>query len=959
MAIQNINAGDIQRITSGQVIIDLVSIVKELVENSIDASSSKIEVLFKNSGLDSIEIIDDGIGIGEDDFTSVCLKHCTSKLSTFEQLSEVNTLGFRGEALSSLCSVSNLRITTCTKENYPRATELKYNAMGVLTNKKKVIGGIKGTSILVSSLFHNLPVRQKNLQKNLKREYNKAVSLLINYIIINPSIRFTVYNINPKTSKKNLIIGTKGTCSSTILDNVVNIFGSNGAYGLIPIDLSVDDIDVKFKLNRGDFPTHKKLNVRFKGYISNSSFGLGRSSGDRQYLFINGRPIIFKKFLKTINEVYKSFNHVQFPVVILNVIIDTEFLDINVTPDKRVIMIQNEDLINDILRNEVTKFFDTQNTVIPKNKSSGISLSDEKSSVSSNSVHETKVTAVVSNVNETSRETEVQKNLMVTRKREHHENKTDEEAGEKEVQEENDEEEEEEEKVEVDVEDVQEDIDEEEEGGEEEAEEAEEDQEDEEEEENEKEIMDLDEEADEINDDSKISRNKSIDSHLLVTKGTRTLDIGNNDKTQRARDKLLSDMGVVEVGLTSTNNRRNRNNDIENEQSSDNEDVLQILNERGVEKQHNNSLEFNDSNIHESTRISSKRNRDEQLFVSESDDEPKNDNKVLDLSSFKNSASEPKKLLKQIQPDVTDNLRISIGDREVEERPIKRTKTMISRDEITFNEDPAVITKHASKSYVHNLSTTLDVDLQHIYSELEKHQAPGKSQDDSSRNIAIDNIESTKEAEEKLSYTILKSDFLEMKLIGQFNLGFILVTLNSSNNLFIIDQHASDEKYNFEKLTEITTFQNQTLVIPKTIELNAIDEMIVMDNLSVFKQNGFVIQVEEDNPPGKRIKLISLPVLKNVLFDISDFHELIHLINTHNSTSNEGIKCSKIRSLLAMRACRSSIMIGQHLNRKTMTKILTNLSKLDKPWNCPHGRPTMRHLTELQKWSSFKDDYQL
>lgn len=959
MAIQNINAGDIQRITSGQVIIDLVSIVKELVENSIDASSSKIEVLFKNSGLDSIEIIDDGIGIGEDDFTSVCLKHCTSKLSTFEQLSEVNTLGFRGEALSSLCSVSNLRITTCTKENYPRATELKYNAMGVLINKKKVIGGIKGTSILVSSLFHNLPVRQKNLQKNLKREYNKAVSLLINYIIINPNIRFTVYNINPKTSKKNLIIGTKGTGSSTILDNVVNIFGSNGAYGLIPIDLSVDDIDVKFRLNRGDFPTHKKLNVQFKGYISNSSFGLGRSSGDRQYLFINGRPIIFKKFLKTINEVYKSFNHVQFPVVILNVIIDTEFLDINVTPDKRVIMIQNEDLINDILRNEVTKFFDTQNTVIPKNKSSGISLSDEKSSVSSNSTQANKVTEVVSNVNETSREAEVQKNLMVTRKREHNENETDEEAGEKKVQEENDEEEEEEEEEEVEVEDVQETIDEEEEEAEAEAEEAEEEQEDEEEEENEKEIMNLDEEVDEINDDSNSSRNKIIDNDLLVTRGTRTIGIGNNHKTQRTRDKLLSDLGVVEVGLSNTNNRRNRNNNIENEQSSDNEDVLQILNERGVEKQHNNSLEFNDSNIHESTRISLKRNRDEQLFVSESDDEPKNGNKVLDLSSFKNNASEPKRLLQQIQPDVTDNLRISIGDREVEERPIKRTKTMVSRDEITFNEDPAVITKHTSKSYVHNLSTTLDVDLQHIYSELEKHEASGKSQEDSSRNIAIDNIESTKEAEEKLSYTILKSDFLEMRLIGQFNLGFILVTLNSSNNLFIIDQHASDEKYNFEKLTEITTFQNQTLVIPKTIELNAIDEMIVMDNLSVFKQNGFVIQVEEDNPPGKRIKLISLPVLKNVLFDISDFHELIHLINTHNSTSNEGIKCSKIRSLLAMRACRSSIMIGQHLNRKTMTKILTNLSKLDKPWNCPHGRPTMRHLTELQKWSSFKDDYQL
>lgn len=967
MAIQNIDARDVQKITSGQVITDLVSIVKELVENSIDANSSKIEVIFKNSGLDSIEVNDDGIGIEEQDFESVCLKHCTSKLSTFEQLSEVETLGFRGEALSSLCSISNISITTCTRENYPRATKLEYNPMGLLANKKKSIGGVKGTSITVSNLFHNLPVRQKNLQKNIKREYGKAISFLINYMIISPNIRFTLYNTNSKNNKKTLIMGTKGTSKSTILDNVVNIFGSNGAYGLVPIDISVDNMEVKFKLNQGDFPIEKKLNVQFKGYISNCSFGLGRSSSDRQYLYINGRPILLKKYLKTINEVYKTFNHVQYPVVILNLIINSEFLDINITPDKRIIMIQNEDLINDVLRNEITQFFNNQNNVIPKSKNSGITVTEQsRNTISSNSDN------YGSNTNQgTLLERQMQKRINIgnesvnatlssTTLESLEDTQLRKDSGEEE-KEDNDEEEEEEEGNEGE----------------------------EEEEVKEKEIEEEDDEEDNDNREEEViivedhgtrsqSNKRGIDGEVMEEQNK--INIAKpihqeQDFNAKPTDsnKLIIETEIINKDANTLNKPQSKifekqllRNIQENLIDKSNEEIHLSLSSDDDNKPKASNTEpcIDTENIN--VNKDRKRNSDEMLFVSDSSEEqsedegsPEKGDKSIDLSSFRNkNVSETPKPRHSPNPYTEESLKISIGNKEVEERPVKRTRGPASRNEISFDEVPST-TKQQYKSHVHNLSTLIDVNLIDIIDSVRNNVNSAQNHKPTEKNIHIDNIEATKEAEEKLSYTILKSDFTKMKLIGQFNLGFILVTLNSSNNLFIVDQHASDEKYNFERLTETTSFQNQSLVIPKIIELNAIDEMIVMDNLDVFKQNGFLVEVEDNNPPGQRIKLISLPILKNVIFDISDFHELIHLINTHNSTRNDSLKCSKIRSLLAMRACRSSIMIGQHLNKKTMSRILTNLSTLDKPWNCPHGRPTMRHLIELKDWSVFNDDYSL
>lgn len=240
--------------------------------------------------------------------------------------------------------------------------------------------------------------------------------------------------------------------------------------------------------------------------------------------------------------------------------------------------------------------------------------------------------------------------------------------------------------------------------------------------------------------------------------------------------------------------------------------------------------------------------------------------------------------------------------------------------------------------------------------------------------------------EERLSLTVSKEDFSHMHIVGQFNLGFILAlrpsssssTTSSPAELFIIDQHASDEKYNFERLQSSTVVQNQRLVHPRTLHLTAIEEEIILENNATLLKNGFLVAVDDsgDLPVGQRCKLLSLPMSREITFSIADLEELIAILadspipppsfspspsssssspptnNINNNSSSPPIipRPSAIRKMFAMRACRSSIMIGKHLSKPQMAKIVKNMGELDKPWNCPHGRPTMRHLFGLAGW---------
>lgn len=169
----------------------------ELVENALDAGATSIEVRFKNNGLDSIEVQDNGCGIAPEDFDTIALKHYTSKLSTYDDLTSLQTFGFRGEALSSLCALSRFHIVTARTVDGSKGTKLEFEQSGKLKGTS-VIAAKQGTLVVVDSLFYNLPVRRKELEKTIKREYNKVLALLNAYACISTNVKFSVSNQVPK-----------------------------------------------------------------------------------------------------------------------------------------------------------------------------------------------------------------------------------------------------------------------------------------------------------------------------------------------------------------------------------------------------------------------------------------------------------------------------------------------------------------------------------------------------------------------------------------------------------------------------------------------------------------------------------------------------------------------------------------------------------------------------------------
>ncbi|XP_032429675.1 mismatch repair endonuclease PMS2 isoform X2 [Xiphophorus hellerii] len=198
-------------------------------------------------------------------------------------------------------------------------------------------------------------------------------------------------------------------------------------------------------------------------------------------------------------------------------------------------------------------------------------------------------------------------------------------------------------------------------------------------------------------------------------------------------------------------------------------------------------------------------------------------------------------------------------------------------------------------------------------------------------------------AEDELRREISKDMFKEMEIIGQFNLGFIITKLNS--DIFMIDQHATDEKYNFEMLQQHTVLHGQRLIVPQKLHLTAVSENVLLENVEIFQKNGFEFLIDEDAQVMERVKLVSLPTSKNWTFGPADIEELIFMLS-----DSPGVMCrpSRVRQMFASRACRKSVMIGTALSVGEMKKLVIHMGEIEHPWNCPHGRPTMRHLANLE-----------
>ncbi|GJC88234.1 DNA mismatch repair protein PMS1 [Colletotrichum liriopes] len=1039
--IKPIEGRTVHQIQSGQVIVDLCSVVKELVENSIDASASSIDVRFKNQGLDSIEVQDNGAGISPDNYETIALKHYTSKLSTYSDLATLQTFGFRGEALSSLCALSQFSIVTCMVKDVPKGTKLDFESSGKL-KETHVVAAQKGTNVIVENLFHNLPVRRRELQRNIKREWNKVIALLNQYACIQTGVKFSVSQ-QPTKGKRIVLFSTKG--NPTTRENLVNIFGAKTMTVLVKLDLAL-----KFEPTAGHGlksavkDRQASTEVRVQGYVSRPAHGEGRQTPDRQMFFVNGRPCGLPQFAKVFNEVYRAYNASQSPFIFADIQLDTHLYDVNVSPDKRTIMLHDQNRMLESLKEALASLFQSQDYTIPAaqqstqktqpgrkvavsrndgsnnenggpNQAASSAPGDEPSSEDDNESDDqprsrTKPiqrTRISKPRRLTSAETQSQSlisqwvgrttddKIIQHEEREPRSQSRGSPANDKSMRD----------SAALPTSDASELEDEP--GGEMPGPQAiqpearsittiETPQR----------VLDFNARLAEADDEDDTATSPGSGSRLGVGSElkeqaqipaitpVRTPRNGSlvSSSTPRLPKRSAPEVATITIGdstVTGSFETTPKRARVRSDMSS----LPGLMSKTTAFKPLTISAAANASFGTRLTQMfsatqSSRRegggrgsaelpNKADPDVDADSDDEGSNkgsqpndsplDEPMNDATGEGGSVAAPgitdEPSGPMAEPDMElpgrnnlSTLASMIGDGDKQDLP-RKTRYTDHRSHILKG---GTKRKDSTLQYCQSFkidAAGLQSRIQAWETELER-VTPQRS-----RSTMTSGIEA-EDAEEVLSLIISKLDFAKMSIVGQFNLGFIIAVRHAprdgdgdpsgDDELFIIDQHASDEKYNFERLQSTTVVQSQRLVHPKPLELTALEEEIVMENIPALDVNGFKVDIDDsgDQPVGSRCKLLALPLSRETTFTLSDLEELISLLGDHHLTeaSSSAPRPSKVRSMFAMRACRSSVMIGKALAQRQMEKLVRHMGELDKPWNCPHGRPTMRHLSGLGQW---------
>ncbi|MDP4180894.1 MAG: DNA mismatch repair endonuclease MutL [Bacillota bacterium] len=298
------------KIAAGEVVERPASVIKELVENSIDAGATNINVEVKNGGISLMRISDNGSGIDEDDVEIAFERHATSKIRSADELESISTLGFRGEALASIASVSIVELTTRTQKN---SYGIYARVEGGTLKEIKQTGCPVGTTFVVSSLFYNTPARYKFLKKD-STEFSYISEIINRIALAKPQISFKLAGNN------SIVLHTPG--NNDLLSVIFSIYGKEVSKNLTPISFEDSLISIK-------------------GYAGKPE--ISRSTRDYQSIFINGRYIKSKLISAAIDEAYKTFvMKNKFPFAVLNLQLNPMLVDVNVHPTKMEVRFSNE-----------------------------------------------------------------------------------------------------------------------------------------------------------------------------------------------------------------------------------------------------------------------------------------------------------------------------------------------------------------------------------------------------------------------------------------------------------------------------------------------------------------------------------------------------------------------------------------------------------------------------------------
>lgn len=839
------------------------------------------------------------------------------------------------------------------------------------------MAGQKGTTVSVANLFCRLPVRRKELEKNIKRELGKVVNLLNEYACVSTGVRFSVKNTDAKR-RQLVLLTTKA--NSTVKDNIANVYGAKTLSTLIPLTL-----DLEFEPSAIGRRIARELNkIHVHGYVSRPVVGEGRGTRDRQMYYVNSRPCGLPQIAKAFNEVYKSYNISQAPFVLADFQMDTNAYDVNVSPDKRTILLHDSAALIESLKEALDKSFQEAEQTVPQSQftsnkqqtdiqqrfrgspsTSSRGTPDKARTEQHTPVHEespagtaglTEAPLQYTGGNNSERGTSTQKETPVLVEHADTQLTSNGEAAEEDA------------------------------GSLEEA------------------VKRIRARAAEIPSHSnerqilKLQSRSPVENTSVIQNAfdrmrprrppaeVATITIGDKVTTSIVGHGALRKRDSLSAGNTESRRQSKRKIHTPSKPNIFGQNLKSFAAPGTQPEAHEGVAEEDIEDSIDSAQDSS----DEEVIENtqspvQSDDMPIDtgiventgsvedtesvENEQIDSSMLKAASNEfQSQFLNEEEKKAQEDARVRDLIRKAEEKATTSSENHIKRGNYIEKDQ---INKHSTTRLMGTLESsiaTIQAQMESVQNLLSSYARADETKEDDELFVK------QQTGEERLSLTVSKDDFAKMRIVGQFNLGFILATRShgadeptvpTEDELFIIDQHASDEKYNFERLQAETIVQNQRLVHPKTLDLTAVEEEIIRENKPALEKNGFVIEVDDsgDEPIGRRCKLVSLPLSKEVVFDIRDLEELIVLLSevptgiSRNSLKSDTYvpRPSKVRKMFAMRACRSSIMIGKTLTVKQMEKAVRNMGTIEKPWNCPHGRPTMRHLMSLGSWDEYNE----
>ncbi|KAJ2765438.1 ATP-binding mismatch repair protein [Coemansia nantahalensis] len=735
----------VQRLCAGQVVVDLATSVKELVENSLDAGATHIDIKLRDSGLGSITVADNGQGIDAAGFAALCRRHWTSKIQRFEDLDGVSTFGFRGEALSSLCTVATVTVTTATRESAPAGTQLTFTGDGELAGQTAVARE-RGTTVVVEGLFAKWPVRLQDLRKNVRREYLRLVALVEQYAIISDGVRLSLAN---QTRGGASTVAVRTLAQADRLARVVAVCGAAVRAHLVPV------------AHQADAAADGCPAMAIAGHVSRPLPDAGRAAADKQYFFVNGRPCDFPRAKRLVNELYRAHCPTRFPVFAIAITVDAASIDVNLTPDKRTILVRHEARLLDALRAALAHAFAPDESVFSVSR--------------------------------------VQTQLLPA--------------------------------------------------------------------------------AVAAEEPAAVAAEPALPALPAPA--------------------LTSVPGVVRCPGDWPSNSA------------------------GPKA----PAEAGEEPPRPAARGPSGRKQG-TLLPPVAEAAEAMDAEAMDVEE--RPAARPAPPPKRVR--VPGPPREAAADGCPRQTGGRLAAMVIGvcrgRQKDDAHDWGAVAARLRAKRA--REARRAEESQQRAEPDAELEQG------------GIDNASDPAAASSALSRLIHKRDFGAMGVVGQFNRGFIIARLGA--DLYIVDQHASDEKYNFEQLQQSATIASQPLIRPAVLELSVVDECVAIEHRPALEQNGFHLRIDEAADPGRRIALLSQPFIDQTLFTQQDLLELIgRLAASPESTP----RCDRARRMFASRACRKSIMIGDALTPAQMRAVVHHLSELDHPWNCPHGRPTMRHLYRM------------